>query len=108
MNTDSTHLSRWILIRIERYATGSEFKSSCEGGLMRVSLLHVGQLHYYFILWIIFFLWVHGSNIPMFPFIWNHSFVPICSKLCSQLSGPWLSVSLDNQINEIHGFVSVH
>ena len=33
MNPDSTHLERWIQIWIEKYATGSELKSSCERGL---------------------------------------------------------------------------
>ena len=32
MNPDSTHLSMWIRIWIEKYATGSELKSSCERG----------------------------------------------------------------------------
>ena len=32
MNPDSTHLERWIRIWIEKYATGSELKSSCENG----------------------------------------------------------------------------
>ena len=34
MNTDSTHLEWWIQIWIEKYATGSELKSSCERGLV--------------------------------------------------------------------------
>ena len=32
MNPDSTHLERWIRIWIEKYATGSELKSSREWG----------------------------------------------------------------------------
>ena len=32
MNPDSTHLERWIRIWIEKYATGSKLKSSCEQG----------------------------------------------------------------------------
>ena len=32
MNPDSTHFLRWIRIWIEKCATGSELKSSCERG----------------------------------------------------------------------------
>ena len=32
MNPGSTHLDRWIQIWIEKYATGSELKSSGGGG----------------------------------------------------------------------------
>ena len=49
MNPDLTHLERWIRIWIEKYATGSELKSSCEGGLLihQYAAYKINFQHYY-------------------------------------------------------------